>query len=166
MIRGLKSSLPVLGLALLLMGCAGQGTGHLSAPALTGNAVPAPQAPLGPQLADRFLIADDGARLPLRVWLPEGRPRAMILALHGFNDYSNAFAGPAAQWAKEGIATFAYDQRGFGQAPMRGRWPGAAVLAGDLATASRLLREHHPGVPLYLLGESMGGAVVITAITG
>jgi acylglycerol lipase len=166
MIGGLKQSLPALGLAVLLLGCAGQGTGHLSAPAVIGNAVPAPQAPLGPQLSDRFLTAADGVRLPLRVWLPDGQPRAMILALHGFNDYSNAFAGPAARWAKEGIATFAYDQRGFGQAPQRGRWPGASVLAADVATASHLLRERHPGVPLYLLGESMGGAVVISAVSG
>jgi alpha-beta hydrolase superfamily lysophospholipase len=166
MMDGLKSSLPALGLALLLLGCAGQGTGHLSAPAVIGNAVPAPAPPLEAQLTERFLVVPDGTRLPLRVWLPEGKPRAMILALHGFNDYSNAFAGPATAWAKDGIATYAYDQRGFGQAPLRGRWPGASVLAGDLAAASRLLRERHPGVPLYLLGESMGGAVVITAVTG
>ena len=31
---------------------------------------------------------------------------------------------------------------------------------------SRLLRANIRGVPLYLLGESMGGAVVITAATG
>ena len=90
----------------------------------------------------------------------------MILALHGFNDYSNAFTEPAEAWAKDGIATYAYDQRGFGEAPERGRWPGQRQLADDLATASRLLRAHHPGVPLYLLGESMGGAVVIAAVTG
>lgn len=166
MVSGLKSFFPALGLVLLLMGCAGQGTGHLSAPAAIGNAVPAPAPPLAPQLADRFLVAADGTRLPLRAWLPDGKPRAIILALHGFNDYSHAFAGPATAWAKDGIATYAYDQRGFGQAPLRGRWPGAAVLAEDLATASRLLRERHPGVPLYLLGESMGGAVVVTAVTG
>ena len=35
-------------------------------------------------------IASDGARLPLRKWLPKGPVKAVILALHGFNDYSNA----------------------------------------------------------------------------
>src|SRR5216683_1843458 len=76
-----------------------------------------------PQLAGDRLVAADGATLPLRRWLPEGRPRAVVLALHGFNDYSNAFAGAGAGWAKNGIATYAYDQRGFGAAPGRGRWP-------------------------------------------
>lgn len=153
-------------LALLLGACAGQGTGHLAAPAAIGNALPPAGPPLPPHLADKAFVAADGARLPLRVWLPQGRPKAVILALHGFNDYSNAFSVPAAAWAKQGIATYAYDQRGFGEAPRRGRWVGARLLDEDVAAASRLLRAQHPGVPLYLLGESMGGAVVITAVTG
>jgi len=153
-------------LAALLAACAGQGTGHLSAPAAVGNAVPPAGPPTAPRLADKVLVADDGTRLPLRVWLPTGKPRAVILALHGFNDYSNAFTGPAEAWTKDGIATYAYDQRGFGEAPQRGRWPGEQRLTDDLATASRLIHARHPGVPLYLLGESMGGAIVIAAVTG
>ena len=153
-------------LAAVLAACAGQGTGHLSAPGALGNAVPPGGPPVAPRLADKVLIADDGTRLPLRVWLPKGKPKAVILALHGFNDYSNAFTGPAEALAKDGIATYAYDQRGFGEAPLRGRWPGQRQLTDDLATASRLVRAQHPDVPLYLLGESMGGAVVIAAETG
>src|SRR5271154_2566502 len=34
----------------------------------------------------------DGADLPLRSFLPAGAPRAAIVAVHGFNDYSNAFS--------------------------------------------------------------------------
>jgi acylglycerol lipase len=153
--------------ALLLAGCAGGGgTAHLAAPAALGNAVAPNGPPIAPELTHQVLVADDGVRLPLRTWLPEGKPRAVILALHGFNDYSNAFAMPGKAWAKDGIATFAYDQRGFGAAPMRGRWPGSFRLADDLATATRLLRARYPGVPLYCLGESMGGAVVAAAVSG
>ena len=155
-----------LGLALLLAACAGQGVGHLAAPATLGNAVPPAAPPFQPVLTHQVLVASDGAHLPLRFWLPEDKPRAVILALHGFNDYSEAFALPAAQWAKDGIATYAYDQRGFGAAPERGRWPGARRLVEDLDTASRLLRARYPGVPLYCLGESMGGAVVVAAASG
>jgi acylglycerol lipase len=149
-------------LALLLAGCAGQGTGHLAIPQAGGDAT----VTITPQLAERVLIAGDGARLPLRTWRPQGRPRAMILALHGFNDYSNAFAAPAAFWAADGIITYAYDQRGFGEAPLRGGWPGTRKLAEDLVTASRLLKARHPQTPLYCLGESMGGAVVVAAASG
>jgi len=130
--------------------------------------------PLGPGAAtasldeERF-VTDDGMTLPLRVWLPDSakwpEPEAVILALHGFNDYSNAFESAGQWWAARGIATYAYDQRGFGGSPHRGLWAGTEILAADVTTASRLLTEEHPGVPLYLLGESMGGAVAIAALT-
>ena len=122
-------------------------------------------APTTPQLTADAFVADDGMQLPLRAWLPAGKVEAVVLALHGFNDYSNAFAGPGAAWAADGIATYAYDQRGFGAAPDRGFWVGTYRLDADLAEASQLLRARYPGVPLYLLGESMGGAVVITGVT-
>ena len=127
---------------------------------------PASAAVTPARLTDSAFIAADGARLPLRRWLPDGPVSAVILALHGFNDYSNAFDRPARQWAARGIATFAYDQRGFGGAPEREGWAGDARLAADAIVASRLLRLRYPGRPLYLLGESMGGAVAILAATG
>jgi len=124
---------------------------------------PPVEAPHVDEAADR-LIAADGAVLPLRAWLPQGKPRAAILALHGFNDYSNAFAMPAAWWAKHGIATYAYDQRGFGAAPNRGYWPGTMTLVADLRAAARAIKARHPDVPLWLVGDSMGGAVAMVAL--
>jgi acylglycerol lipase len=115
--------------------------------------------------SDRF-IAADGVALPLRAWLPEGRPNAVVLALHGLNDYSNAFALPAPGLLAAGIAVYAFDQRGFGAAPPRGRWAGDGAMAADAILAARLLRQRYPDTPLYLLGESMGGAVAILAVTG
>jgi len=126
--------------------------------------VPPDPAQGAPVLNTDHLQMADKAVLPLRVWRPEGPVRAVILALHGFNDYSNAFDSPAQSWAKQGIQTYAYDQRGFGDAPFRGRWPTVRGLTGDLGTASRLIRARHPDVPLILLGESMGSAVVMTAL--
>ena len=119
-----------------------------------------------PRFTDHDFITADGQLLPLRQWLPQGQIKAVILALHGFNDYSNAFAAPGEAWAKDGIATYAYDQRGFGAAPGRGRWPGHKALAADAATACDILRRRYPGIPLYLLGESMGGAVAVVTMTG
>jgi alpha-beta hydrolase superfamily lysophospholipase len=136
-----------------------------------GTARAAPEPKPEPHFSETGFVAADGAVLPLRTWLPPrdrggGGAKAVILALHGFNDYSTAFDGPGEIWSKEGIATYAYDQRGFGAAPERGLWPGRAVLAADAATATRVLRRLHPRVPVYLLGDSMGGAVAVIAMTG
>jgi len=126
--------------------------------------------PMGPVIGDPAItpdavIAADGRRLPLRSWLPDGAPpRAVILALHGFNDYSYAFDDPGRYWAGRDIATYAYDQRGFGAGPQPGIWAGTPTLIQDAGTAARLIQERHPGVPFYLLGESMGGAEVLVLL--
>lgn len=110
-------------------------------------------------------MAVDGEILPLRSWpARDGKPRAVILGLHGFGDYSNAFDMPGKRWAEAGITTYAYDQRGFGDGPNRGRWPATEALVGDVRTALKLIAARHPGVPLYLMGESMGGAVALTML--
>ena len=112
--------------------------------------------------ADETFTMPDGARLPVRTWLPEGEPRAVVLALHGFNDSRDAWEIPAPQFTAAGIAVFAPDQRGFGAAPMRGFWAGAEVLGDDVVAMLRRLRARYPGVPLFAMGESMGGAVLMT----
>jgi alpha-beta hydrolase superfamily lysophospholipase len=125
-------------------------------PPMNGGAVPV--------VADDAIVARDGVRLPLRRWEAEGKPRAVIVALHGMSDYSNAFDMPGRYWAKLGITTLAYDQRGFGKNDRPGIWAGAEVMRADLNDAVAAARARYPGVPVYALGESMGGAVVLTAL--
>jgi alpha-beta hydrolase superfamily lysophospholipase len=112
-----------------------------------------------------MLIASDGARLPFRSWVPVTQPKAVIVALHGFNDYSHAFQMPGEYMRLRGVAVFAYDQRGFGSAPSRGVWAGQDNLTRDAADMITVVRKRYPHVPVYLLGESMGGAVAIDVVT-
>ena len=116
-----------------------------------------------PRLGIESAIMADGYRLPLRHWGGTERPKAQVLALHGFNDYGNAFASLGPYLAARGILTYAYDQRGFGATAQRGRWSGEERMIADLGVLTDLLRERHPDAPLFLLGESMGGAVVMAA---
>lgn len=118
----------------------------------------------GPSLQDDALIMDDGARLPLARWAPEtGEPWAVIVALHGMNDSRASFRLAGPWWAERGIETWAFDQRGFGQAPGRGVWAGEARMTGDLRTAVALARARHPHAIIAVAGESMGGAVTVAA---
>ncbi|WP_246246858.1 alpha/beta hydrolase [Candidatus Methylobacter favarea] len=116
------------------------------------------------QLTDNVYLTEDGASLPLRSWLPAAEPSAVLIALHGFNDYSNFFDQPGQYFSTLGIACFAYDQRGFGGAPKRGLWAGGSAYADDLQVFVRLIKQRYPKRPVYLLGESMGGAIIITAM--
>ncbi len=121
----------------------------------------------GPRFeGDRF-ISFDGARLALAAWKAEGQyadaPWAVIIGLHGMDDYSAAFhlAGP--WWAGQGITTYAFDQRGFGRSPERGVWAGEDLMTGDLRAACAVARRMHPKAIIAVAGESMGGAVAIAA---
>jgi len=150
---------------LLLATCQPTASPEIS---FAGFTPPRPEAGAsGPaRFTDGAFIADDGALLPLRKWLPRGPVAAVVLALHGFGDYSHAFEMPGRLWAPRGIATYAFDQRGFGGAPGHGVWAGGERLVADAITASRILRQAYPGRPLYLFGESMGGAVAMLAASG
>ncbi len=120
-----------------------------------------------PTLTGEGFMAADGALLPMHSWMPEeGEPRAVIVAVHGFNDYGNFFNDAAAFLAARGIASYSYDQRGFGAAPRPGLWHGTAAMVADLGTVVELVARRHPDLPLFLLGASMGGAVIMVAMTG
>jgi acylglycerol lipase len=109
--------------------------------------------------------SNDGYVLGMSQWQAE-RPRAVIVALHGMNDYGQFIEAGAKHWQGRGITTYAYDQRGFGRTEGNGRWPGHEAMAQDVHTFIGLVRARHPGVPVYLVGESMGGAVAMVAAAG
>jgi acylglycerol lipase len=138
--------------ALLLSGCAT----HLIPP---GPSIAPPH-----ETADAFVMPD-GTRLPYRVWLPDSPPWAVILAFHGMNDSRDAWEYPAPELAAEGVAVFAPDQRGFGATEGRGYWPGTKALVDDARDMALLLRQRYPHTKLFLMGESMGAAVLMCLAT-
>lgn len=103
----------------------------------------------------------DGYRLPLSIYLANN-PKASLIALHGFNDYRNAFTPLCTYLAEHNVHCYAYDQRGFGETQHKGLWPHEGLLQNDLVTMIKLIKDIHPDLPLYIIGESMGGAVVMT----
>ncbi len=143
-----RRALLAVGAGAVLSGCA-------------GGAARAPLPPPPPTRRDGAVTMRDGASLPLRRWLPAGPPLAVVLALHGFNDSRDAWEVPAPTLTEAGLALYGPDQRGFGEAPMRGQWAGTDQMVDDAAEMARQVARQHPGLPLVLLGESMGGAVLM-----
>ncbi|MEE9493750.1 MAG: lysophospholipase [Gammaproteobacteria bacterium] len=138
-------------LLLLLAGCA---TPYI-APTGMQNRTPA--------LESSAAIMADGMRLPLRIWQPPSEPVAVVLALHGLNDYLMAFNKPAQFLVNHGILVYAIDQRGFGDSHQAGLWHGSEQMVADATTVLQLIHQYYPELPLYLIGESMGGAVALQA---
>jgi alpha-beta hydrolase superfamily lysophospholipase len=111
------------------------------------------------------MTLQDATPLQIRVW-SAATPQRIVIGVHGFNDYSKAFDPLARSLVADLQATvYAYDQRGFGANPSPGVWPGADRLIDDLREIVDQLRARHPGLPITVIGESMGGAVVLRAST-
>lgn len=118
--------------------------------------------------AERF-YSFDGAPLGLTAWLPsryvvEGvEPWAVVIGLHGMNDYARTFEAAGPWLAARGVAVYAYDARGHGRSPQRGVWGGEALMTEDLRTAVAVARRMHPDATIAVVAESMGAATAIAA---
>lgn len=143
---------------MLLAGCSAP-TPPTHSTSSADKIVPAQVIPAAPM---QFEVPG-GDILVARVWTAP-KPRHIVLGVHGFNDYSKAFEPMAQHLVSEiGATVYAYDQRGFGANPQAGIWRGEDTLLADLRHIVSQLRERHPGVPLTVVGESMGGALVWVA---
>lgn len=108
------------------------------------------------------LKTGDGTELALFDWpLPAGqRPRSLVLVVHGLGEHAGRYAGLAADLNAWGHAVRAYDQRGHGQSSgARGAAPQPHTLVHDLAEVVDHSRASHSGLPVVLLGHSLGGVV-------
>lgn len=139
--------------------------------ALAGSAcvplvIPAGAAVVAPTVDSQTLVSRDGTPLPLRAWVPTEPAAAVLILLHGFNEHAGVYDETGRWFADRRVAVYAYDQRGFGQAANRGVWAGETALVDDFAAAVAAVGARHPGVRVYALGESMGGAVLMAAMAG
>lgn len=93
-------------------------------------------------------------------------PIAAIVSIHGFGLHKESFSGFAKEMARRGISTYAIDVRGFGS------WMDEKTedkkldfyqTMMDLRSSIYWVKTMNPGVPVFLLGESMGGAIALQA---
>ncbi|HYI80459.1 MAG TPA: alpha/beta hydrolase [Thermoleophilaceae bacterium] len=101
-----------------------------------------------------------GLEIYWQAWLPEGEPRAVVTIAHGGAEHSGRYAWTAGRLTARGYAVYALDHRGHG----RSAGPRAYVdridnAVADLHTLGVLARDRHPGLPVVLLGHSMGGLI-------
>jgi alpha-beta hydrolase superfamily lysophospholipase len=94
---------------------------------------------------------------------PSGDFKAMVICVHGLGLEHKSFASFAERIAPEGFVTVAFDVRGFGSyAQTKGKEHiDMDGCISDLRTVVSLLRRDNPNMPLFLLGESMGGAIAL-----
>ncbi|MCL7454189.1 MAG: lysophospholipase [Anaerolineae bacterium] len=98
-------------------------------------------------------------------WRPDGIPRASLAIVHGFGEHSGRYGNVVDWFLPRGHAIYALDQRGYGRSPgSRGYVKSFAEYRQDLSAFLDLVRDAEAGRPLYLLGHSMGGLVVLNYV--
>lgn len=112
-----------------------------------------------------------GASLNTYVRRPPGPARAIVQVNHGLAEHAARYARFADFLAERGIATYAHDHRGHGattapDAPpgMFARSDGAKKVIADVAAIHDRIAKDHPGVPVIVLGHSMGGLVAMNFV--
>jgi alpha-beta hydrolase superfamily lysophospholipase len=105
----------------------------------------------------------DGISLYYQAWTPsQSRPRAAIVNLHGLGDHSGLYPNLASYLPARGMAVYAYDMRGNGRSPgQRAYLRSWREYRDDLRGFVARVREWEKDLPLFLLGNSLGGLVVL-----
>lgn len=107
-----------------------------------------------------------GVRLFCRHATPTGPSRAVLVALHGLGDHSGLYPMLPDAFLPLGIEIFAPDLRGNGRSPgQRAYLDSWSELREDLRRLIIRVRADRPAVPLFLLGVSLGGLVVLDYAT-
>lgn len=96
-------------------------------------------------------------------WLPEREARSLVVVSHGLGEHGGRYRELAeALVAGGGHAVYALDHRGHGQSEgTRANIGRFEYLVSDLGSFVGRAQREHPGVPVFLLGHSMGGAIAL-----
>ena len=112
-----------------------------------------------------WLTANDRSRLYVNQWLPDGPAKAMIMLSHGMAEHSGRYARLAEALCAAGYGLYALDQRGHGRTADEGTLglyaekDGWNKVVGDLASLNQHIGQQQPGLPIILLGHSMGSYI-------
>ena len=104
-----------------------------------------------------------GLRIFTQSWLPDapGPPRAVVVIVHGLGEHSDRYDAVAQQLVAQDIAVYACDHRGHGRSPGPREMLLVADVVADLDTLVSSAGAAWPGVPLFMLGHSLGGMLAL-----
>jgi alpha-beta hydrolase superfamily lysophospholipase len=109
--------------------------------------------------------AADGQQIAAYRWDPDGEPAGIVQITHGMGEHAQRYEEFARELNRHGLVVYAQDHRGHGQSADpdalgdlgSASWPS---LVADIGELTAVARADHPGLPLILLGHSMGSFAV------
>lgn len=125
--------------------------------------------------ADLVVPAVDNLSLYGYAWLPDGDPKAVLLIAHGMAEHCRRYERFATALTAAGYAVYSYDHRGHGRTATQndgemlghyGDSNGWRLVVTDLGTVREEVARRHPGLPIFLIGHSMGSLISRAYIQG
>ena len=120
---------------------------------------------------NEYFITSCNGKTPIHCieWLPETEAKGIVQIAHGISSHVARFAPLAEYLCAHGFVVAGHDHLGHGQSVLGaedklffGEDGGWELAIGDMRSLTMLLREKHPGIPLILLGHSMGSFLART----
>jgi alpha-beta hydrolase superfamily lysophospholipase len=119
---------------------------------------------MAPSSSFTYPSDSDGAQITAYRWDPAGPARAAVQLTHGMGEHAQRYEHVARALNEAGYAVYGQDHRGHGASLVgepgqlgEGGWP---ALVDDIGGLSAPIRDEQPGLPLVLLGHSMGSFAV------
>ena len=118
------------------------------------------------QASDFTFKTVDGAKLHVNAWTIDS-PKAVVQVIHGMAEYASRYRRLAEALADAGYGTYAHDHRGHGKSIPTGEPPGHMAngdswnrIVEDAHGVNREIAKRNPGLPIIILGHSMGSFVL------
>jgi len=103
-----------------------------------------------------------GTQIYYQTWTPPKKPKAILVLAHGQGDHSGRYAHVADYLTKRGFVLWTCDHRGHGKSGgKRGHTDSFDDYLADLGQMIRIAKDHYPGIKTFLMGQSLGGLVVL-----
>jgi len=119
-----------------------------------------------------FFTSDDKIKIAYYCWLPEEEPIGIVQISHGMAEFAERYDNFAKFLNKHRIAVYANDHRGHGKTAGSidnlgyfAKENGWIKVVTDMRILTRVIRQDYPGLPVILLGHSMGSFLARTYIT-
>lgn len=109
-----------------------------------------------------FINCSGDIQLFYQSWRPAVKPQAVLVIVHGFSDHCGRYQNIVDGLIPRGYVIYSYDQRGHGQSPgTRGHINHFSEYREDLHAFLNHVATQEADLPIFLLGQSMGGLIVL-----